>query len=313
MKTIELENLKKRYGNFILEASFVVNGGEFVSILGPSGSGKSTLLHIIAGFISPDAGKIFKDGKDITNVPANKREIGIVFQDYALFPYLTVYSNIAFGLKVKRKSPSLIKNKVYEIAERFGISDILKKYPDYISGGEKQRVALARAMIVKPEVLLMDEPLSSLDAKIREKLMKELRDFHKDFNVTVMYVTHDQTEAMFLSDKIVLLNDGKINQIGTPLDLYENPSTNFAKRFIGKMNFLKIDGRDVFVRPENVVINANGQFDGVIKDIIYLTGFAEIEISTEFGMILSKDFLRNIKGLKIGSHIRFDLLKIIQK
>jgi len=310
LKKLEVFNLKKKYGDFQLDVSFDVSSEEFVSILGPSGSGKSTLLHIIAGFINPDSGQILKNGKDITNMPANKRNIGVVFQDYALFPYLTVFSNIAFGLKVKRQSVAYIRNAVFEIAEKFGISKLLEKYPDYISGGEKQRVALARAMIVKPEILLMDEPLSSLDAKIREKLMKDLREFHKEFRITVIYVTHDQTEAMFLSDRIILLNNGKVDQIGTPLHLYENPSTDFAKRFLGKMNILKIDGKTIFVRPENVIFGKKGRFEGVIKDIIYLAGFAEIEVSTRFGTVIAREFLRNVKNLKVGSDIRFDLLQI---
>ncbi len=308
MKKLDISRLCKKYGNFELDVSFSVYEKEFISILGPSGSGKSTLLHLIAGFISPDSGKIFKDGADITNLPANKRNIGVVFQDYALFPYLNVFSNIAFGLRVKKEPSDLIKRKVYEIAERFDIADLLYKYPDYISGGEKQRVALARAMVVKPDILLMDEPLSSLDAKIREKLLKELRDFHRQFGITIMYVTHDQTEAMFLSDRIVLLNNGGVDQISTPLELYENPKTDFARRFIGKMNSITVNGKTLYIRPENVIVRNSGKFTGKIEDIIYLTGFAEIEISTEFGRVIARDFLRNVKGLKKGDAVKFDLL-----
>ncbi len=312
MKKLNISCLRKKYGNFELNVNFAVDENEFLSVLGPSGSGKSTLLHLIAGFIVPDSGKIFKDGYDITELPASKRNIGVVFQDYALFPYLNVFSNIAFGLKVRKEPSDVIKRKVYEIAEKFDITDLLYKYPDYISGGEKQRVALARAMIVKPDILLMDEPLSSLDAKIREKLLKELRKFHKQFGITVLYVTHDQTEAMFLSYRIVLLNNGSIDQISTPLELYENPKTDFAKHFIGKMNFITINGEVLDIRPENVVIRDSGKFEGRIEDIVYLAGFAEIEISARFGTVVARDFLRNVHNLKKGSMVKFDLIRNLE-
>ncbi len=308
MKKIELRNIRKTYGDFALEASLSVESGEFLSLLGPSGSGKTTLLHIVAGFVSPDSGKVIKDGKDITNLPTEKRNIGVVFQDYALFPYMNVFSNIAFGLRIKRIDRRSVKSEVLKIAERFEIENVLYKYPDHISGGEKQRVALARAMIVKPDVLLMDEPLSSLDAKIREFLMHELRDFHKEYEITVLYVTHDQNEAMFLSDRIALMNGGSIEQIGNPLEIYENPKTDFARKFIGKANFVKIEEKKFFVRPEDIVISKDGKYVGKVVDIAYLAGFAEITIHSEFGAIEARDFFRNVRRLKAGDVVKFDIV-----
>jgi len=309
---LTLLNIKKSFLNFSLRVSFSVREGEFFSLLGPSGSGKTTLLHIIGGFVIPDYGKIFKDNVDITHLPPNKRKIGIVFQDYALFPYLTVYGNIAFGLKLKKGvSKSEIDRRVHEIAETFGIEKILSKYPDMISGGEKQRTALARAMIVKPDVLLMDEPLSSLDAKIREKLMDELKKFHKEFGVTIIYVTHDQNEAMFLSDRVALINNGRIDQISTPLELYEHPQTPFARSFIGKMNILYVQGRTVYVREENVKIKESGKYRGIIEKILYRGSTAEIFINTDFGTVKALDFLRNTRQLKIGQNVYFDFEEVL--
>ncbi len=309
---LTLINITKTFPHFLLQVSLTIKDREFFSLLGSSGSGKTTLLHIIGGFVTPDSGRILKNEADITRLPPDKRNIGIVFQDYALFPYLTVYENIAFGLKLKKgMSKDEIDRRVVEIAETFGISKILNKYPDMISGGEKQRTALARAMIVKPDVLLMDEPLSSLDAKIREKLMDELKKFHKEFGVTIVYVTHDQNEAMFLSDRIALINNGQIDQISTPLELYEHPKTPFARSFIGKMNALQIQGKAVYVREENVKVGKNGKYQGVIEKILYQGSTAEIFINTDFGTVKAIDFLRNIRYLKIGQNVHFDFEEVL--
>ena len=309
---LTLINITKTFPHFSLKVSLAVKDGEFFSLLGPSGSGKTTLLHIIGGFVAPDNGRILKNEIDITYLPADKRNIGIVFQDYALFPYLTVYGNIAFGLKIKKGiSKKEIDRKVREVAETFGIAKILNKYPDMISGGEKQRTALARAIIVKPDVLLMDEPLSSLDAKIREKLMDELKKFHKEFGVTIIYVTHDQNEAMFLSDRVALINNGQIDQISTPLELYEHPKTPFARSFIGKMNVLHIQGKTIYVREENVKIKKSGKYRGIVEKIFYQGSTAEIFINTDFGTVKALDFLRNIRQLKIGQNVYFDFEEVL--
>lgn len=307
MKKVEVIKVKKDYPGFSINIDFYVDNGEFVSILGPSGSGKTTTLHIIAGFIRQDSGKIIKDGVDISALPPNKRNIGIVFQDYALFPYLTVFSNIAFGLNVKHIEKEQIKQTVYNLSEQLGITHILNKYPEMISGGEKQRVALARAMIVNPDVLLMDEPLSSLDAKIREKLMRDLKSFHKKFHTTIIYVTHDQSEAMYLSNQIILMNNGRIDQIGTPIELYEHPKTPFARTFIGKMNRIQINGKERYVRPEEIVIRKDGRMKGTIKEVLYLNGIVELHVEKDKENIVIRDLLRNVRHLKQGSTITFDI------
>ncbi len=307
MKKIALIGIKKSYPGFSLSVDFDVANGEFISILGPSGSGKTTVLHIIAGFIRQEHGKILKDGIDISFLPTSNRNIGVVFQDYALFPYLSVYSNIAFGLKIKHFESKRIKEAVFNIAEQFGITHILNKYPDMISGGEKQRVAVARAMVVKPDVLLMDEPLSSLDAKIRERLMEELKEFHQRFNTTIIYVTHDQAEAMYLAERIVLMDNGSVDQIDTPVNLYEHPKTVFAREFIGKINRLVVNGEIKYIRPEEIVMSRSGKFEGTVEGIVYLDSGVEVYVKMQDNRILVREFLRNVKGIKPGDVVRFDL------
>ncbi len=307
MIKLKLEHVKKKFGKFELHVDFSVYENEFVSILGPSGSGKTTTLHIIAGFVKPDSGKVIKSGSDITNLPVNKRNIGIVFQDYALFPYLNVYGNIAFGLKVKHLPKEKIRKSVFEISEKMNISGILNKYPDQISGGEKQRVALARAMVVNPDVLLMDEPLSSLDAKIRAELMEELKNFHKNSGATIIYITHDQNEAMYLSERIILLNNGKIDQIDTPISLYEHPKTPFAREFIGKMNKIFVHGKEIYVRPEKIVLKNDGKFEGKVLDVVFLEGIAEIKVNYKGSVILIRELARRVGELNKGQIIRFDI------
>ncbi len=306
MKKIALIGIKKRYPGFSLNVDFDVANGEFISILGPSGSGKTTVLHIIAGFIRQDEGRILKDGVDISFLPVSNRNIGVVFQDYALFPYLSVYSNIAFGLKIKHFDSKRVKKAVLNIAEQFGITHILNKYPDMISGGEKQRVAVARAMVVQPDVLLMDEPLSSLDAKIRERLMKELKEFHQRFNTTIIYVTHDQAEAMYLAGRIVLIDNGEIDQIDTPVNLYDNPKTAFAREFIGKINRLVVGREVIYIRPEEIIMSRTGQFEGVVEEIVYLDSVVEMSVTMQGNRILIREFLRNVRGIKPGDVVRFD-------
>jgi ABC-type Fe3+/spermidine/putrescine transport system ATPase subunit len=301
---LKLQEVSKNYQDFSIKVSFVVCEGEFVSILGPSGSGKTTILHIIAGFVAPDAGKIIKDGVDITNVRPEFRNIGIVFQDFALFPFLSVYSNIAFGLKLKHLPNEEIDEEVHKIADVFDIKDILFKYPDSISGGEKQRVALARAMIVKPDVLLMDEPMSSLDAKIAERLRDELIDFHKKFGITIIYVTHDQTEALYISDRIILMNSGFIEQIGTPIELYYHPQTQFAREFVGKINLVDFGSQTRYVRPEDIKLSKEkGNLKGVIVDIHYLGSTCEIIVSLGNSVLSVLDLTRNVGNLKIGDNV----------
>src|SRR6185295_5492660 len=213
--------------------------GEFVSFLGPSGCGKTTTLRMIAGFEKPTAGTITVDGKDITYKPPNQRNVGMVFQSYALFPNMTVADNIGFGLKVRKRPKAAIAKKVAELIDLMSLGGRADRYPWQMSGGQQQRVALARALAIEPEVLLLDEPLSALDAKIRIVLRKEIRAIQRQLGITTVYVTHDQEEALSLSDRVVVMSDGRIEQIGTPFEIYNFPATAFVASFVGTLNAIE--------------------------------------------------------------------------
>ncbi len=238
--SLEFECVRKGFGSVkaLDEISFSIKKGEFFSLLGPSGCGKTTLLRLVAGFEKPDSGRILLDGQDITNVPANQRPINTVFQSYALFPHLTVWDNIAFGLRIAKHSKEYIKKEVESMLALIQMEDHAYKKPDYISGGQKQRVAIARALVNRPRVLLLDEPLAALDLKLRQRMLLELDLIHDEVGITFLYVTHDQNEAMAVSDRIAILNRGKLEQIGRPIELYEAPQSSFVAAFIGDTNFL---------------------------------------------------------------------------
>jgi iron(III) transport system ATP-binding protein len=238
---IEFKDIQIKYGGFtaIDKLNLSINEGEFFTLLGPSGCGKTTTLRTLAGFISPSRGAVTVNGKDITNVPVEKRKIGIVFQSYALFPSMTVYDNIAFGLKVQKTEKAVIAQKVAAVAEKIDLTeDQLHRNVAELSGGQQQRVALARAIIMEPEILCLDEPLSNLDAKLRIGLRGELKRLQKNLGITTIYVTHDQEEALTLSDRIAVFNKGKIEQAGTPDEIYNKSATEFACDFIGDINKL---------------------------------------------------------------------------
>ncbi|MGO4936249.1 ABC transporter ATP-binding protein [Fundicoccus sp. Sow4_H7] len=238
---IEVNNLEIKYGDFtaIDNISFHVKQGEFFTFLGPSGCGKTTTLRAIAGFNSPSKGQIIVNDRDITHLAVEKREIGMVFQSYALFPTMTVFDNIAYGLKVDRKSKAEIQERVLELAQLVQLSENqLQKNISDLSGGQQQRVAIARALAKKPEIILFDEPLSNLDAKLRKQLRQELKRIQRETGMTTIYVTHDQEEALEMSDRIAVFNNGVIEQIGTPRDIYSNSQTEFVCNFIGEANYL---------------------------------------------------------------------------
>ena len=240
MKGVEVtvDRVTRSYGDFkaLDDVSVTINRGEFFSLLGPSGCGKTTLLRIIAGFDYPNEGGVYFDGKDILPIPPDQRQSNTIFQTYALFPHLTVYENIAFPLRLRKLSKDEIDTKVHQYVRLVQLEEHLYKKPSMLSGGQKQRVAIARALINEPSVLLLDEPLSALDAKLRQNLLVELDDIHDKVGITFIYVTHDQSEALSVSDRIAVMDKGKILQIGTPYEIYEAPSTRFVAQFIGETN-----------------------------------------------------------------------------
>jgi len=235
---VTVKDVSRAYGSFraLDNVSVEIKKGEFFSLLGPSGCGKTTLLRIIAGFDSPDAGSVLLDGKDILPLPPDKRQVNTVFQNYALFPHLSVYENVAFPLRLKKVPGTKLDTKVREYLHLVQLDGHIDKKPSMLSGGQKQRVAIARALINEPNVLLLDEPLSALDAKLRQNLLVELDHLHDQIGITFIYVTHDQSEALSVSDRIAVMNVGKVLQIGTPYEIYESPATDFVARFIGETN-----------------------------------------------------------------------------
>lgn len=240
MAFLDLTHVRKMFGeNTVVEDfSLATERGEFVSFLGPSGCGKTTTLRMIAGFERPTSGTITIDGADVTNRAPNQRNVGMVFQSYALFPNMTVAGNVGFGLKVRKREKSAIDKRVTELLALIGLPDKSDRYPYQLSGGQQQRVALARALAIEPQVLLLDEPLSALDAKIRIVLRKEIRDIQRSLGITTVYVTHDQEEALSLSDRVVVMSQGRIEQIGTPFEIYNFPATAFVASFVGTLNLV---------------------------------------------------------------------------
>lgn len=257
----------------IKDFSLEVEKGSFTTLLGPSGCGKTTLLRLISGFLEPQQGVIELDGVNQKGIEPNKRKIGMVFQDYALFPHMTVRKNIEFGLKLNKETKSEAAEKISQVAETLNLEDLLERYPDELSGGQQQRVALARALVLNPQVLLMDEPLSSLDSKLREHVREELRAVQQKLKITTVYVTHDQEEALSLSDKIAVINNGKLLQYGTPRDLYFKPQDNFTADFVGRANFVSIGDEQFIIRPEWFELNKSeqkGDIEGVVQSASFL-------------------------------------------
>lgn len=239
---VKFENIEIKYGDFVAieNLNLDIKEGEFFTFLGPSGCGKTTSLRALVGFLSPSKGKVYVGDKDVTNLPVEKRNIGMVFQSYALFPTMSVYDNIAFGMKVKKASKTEIDQKVHEVAAKIKITESqLKKNVSDLSGGQQQRVALARAIVLEPKILCLDEPLSNLDAKLRIDMRMELKRLQKELGITTLYVTHDQEEALTLSDRIAVFNNGYVEQVGTPYEIYNESTSEFVCDFIGDINRLK--------------------------------------------------------------------------
>ncbi|MDD4688988.1 MAG: ABC transporter ATP-binding protein [Eubacteriales bacterium] len=295
---IRLENLSMDYGGkeVLDNLSLEIGKNEFFTLLGPSGCGKTTTLRIIGGFENPTCGSVFFDGKNITDVPSNKRNLNTVFQRYALFPHLDVFDNIAFGLKIKKTDQKVIKEKVKSMLNLVGLAGYENRSIDQLSGGEQQRIAIARALVNEPEVLLLDEPLGALDLKLRKEMQIELKNIQQRLGITFIYVTHDQEEALTMSDRIMVMNKGYAQQIGTPIDIYNEPVNRFVADFIGESNiidgimikdrlvsfagvdFICVDGGfgenapvDVVIRPEDIKLSPNesGMLSGMVESILF--------------------------------------------
>jgi len=242
---VVLERVERRFGDVLALSALdlEIGTGEFLTLLGPSGCGKTTTLRMIAGFIDPTAGRILIDGRDVTPLPPNRREVGMVFQNYALFPHLTVAENIGFGMKQRGAPERERRTRVGELLDLIKLPGTEGRYPSELSGGQRQRVAIARAVAHPPQILLMDEPLGALDLKLREVMQQELRSIQRKLGITTLYVTHDQTEAMMMSDRIVVMNQGRVEQVGSGEDIYLRPATRFVAQFVGRINFLPAEVR----------------------------------------------------------------------
>jgi iron(III) transport system ATP-binding protein len=329
-------------------ATVSIEEGEFITLLGPSGCGKTTTLRLIAGFEFPTEGRIVLDGETINQLPPNQRDMAMVFQSYAIFPHLSVFENIAYGLKIRHLSGQTIRDKVRRVLELTELTGLENRAPNALSGGQQQRVALARALVMEPKVLLMDEPLSNLDAKLREVMRTEIRRIQQTLGITSVYVTHDQVEAMTLSDRIVVMNRGRIEQIGPPQEIYRHPHTTFVADFIGRANFVEGSVRQVHdhtvvvdvlgqtltvvqpeqpvhagqavklvVRPEAIqVVDQGGQFQGVVRWASYLGNLVEyeVEVAGQQISIIDTDPRHTVihpQGHEVGLQILEDCIYVL--
>ena len=306
---IIVENVSKQFDSFTAldQVSLEIKNGALVALLGPSGSGKSTLLRTIAGLEVPDSGRIWLANEDATNKTVEERNIGFVFQHYALFKHMTIRQNIGFGLEIRKIPKKAIQSRVNDLMELIQLQGLGERYPNQLSGGQRQRVALARALAVEPEVLLLDEPFGALDAKVRKDLRDWLRKLHDEVNVTTVFVTHDQEEAMEVADEIVVMNKGKIEQIGSPAEIYDHPATPFVMSFIGPVNILNgssclledhssSSDSKVFVRPHDVLVEREqtspNSTPAYVKRLIHLGWEVQVELSLENGETVKAVFTK---------------------
>lgn len=313
MSYLKINNVFKSYDQkrVLNNISLDIEEGEFLCLLGPSGCGKTTLLRIIAGLEDVNSGTIILQDKDITNLEPSKRGFGIVFQSYALFPNMTAYNNIAFPLKERKVSKEKIDNKVKEVLETVGLTNEAHKYPKALSGGQQQRIAIARALALEPKFLLLDEPMSALDAKVRHKLRMDIKRLQKELNITTIMVTHDQEEAITMADKIAILNGGDIMQIGTPEEIYQNPQNLFTAQFIGDTNCFDNGDSILTVRPEYVQIEKSTKenYQGIISNIEFRGNLLRVEIKDK----LNENFIISDASIKEWVNLNLvegDLVKI---
>ena len=274
---ISIKGLTRTFGEVraVAGVDLDIYEGEFLTLLGPSGSGKTTVLRMIAGFEKPDAGVILLGNKDVAQLPPYERDVNTVFQDYALFPHMKVLTNIEYGLRVKGVNKDERRTRALEALKQVRLEGYEDRKPSQLSGGQRQRVALARALVNRPAVLLLDEPLGALDLKLREQMQLELKELQREVGITFIFVTHDQEEALTMSDRIAVFNNGRIEQLGTPREIYENPRSAFVSEFVGQTNKLNIDGRRINVRPEHITLSKSGNtqghsISGTVTDLIFV-------------------------------------------
>lgn len=313
---VELKDINKTYAGYQASnhVSFGIEQGRLIALLGPSGSGKTTILRMIAGLETPDSGEIVIDGKVVNNIPASERGIGFVFQNYALFRYMTVYDNIAFGLNVKKENKKYIDERVHELLKLISLDGLEKRYPSQLSGGQRQRVAFARALAPNPHLLLLDEPFAAIDAKVRQELRSWLKEMIEKLGITSIFVTHDQDEAIEVADEIIITNKGHIEQKGTPLEIYQNPQTAFAATFFGQTSqitnyqsfhsFPKVDNVDkAIIRPEFVKVSKKNEVqrfgpsasEGVVERVSFRGDSLELLVNVNDNQIIAKRGLEEKK------------------
>jgi putative spermidine/putrescine transport system ATP-binding protein len=324
---IRLSSLRKSYGEVVAVdgIDLDVERGEFFTLLGPSGSGKTTTLRMIAGFERPDAGEIELGGRDVSRLPPFERNVNTVFQDYALFPHMTVQENVEYGLKVKRVAKGERRERAAEALRSVRLEGYGGRKPAQLSGGQRQRVALARAIVNRPQALLLDEPLGALDLKLRQELQLELKELQQELGMTFVYVTHDQEEALTMSDRIAVFNEGRIEQVGTPATMYEHPATRFVAGFIGTSNIIDRDGRVFTVRPEKIRVLGEEAVDGEpgsIRAAVYVGPFTKLVVALDRGGELtvveqnletSSSDVREMEGRRVRLHWSPDVEFVVKE
>ena len=303
---LSLKNISKKYKDkeILKNISFDIKEGELICILGPSGCGKTTLLNIIGGFISDFSGDVFLSDENINNVPPEKREIATVFQSYGLFTHKNVIDNVSYGLKLLKIDKNTREKRAKEMLEKVGLAGYEKKKIKELSGGEQQRVAIARSMVLNPKLLLLDEPLSNLDVHLRDVMRKEIKRIQKQFGVTMIIVTHDQEDAFKLADRVIVINEGHIEQIGTPEELYKKPKNNFISSFIGENNIID---EDLIIRPEEISIKLNSSGEGKVVDVTYLGATVEYLVETSDGNTLKVLTMSTVERFNNGDKVSIQI------
>ncbi|MFC6463616.1 ABC transporter ATP-binding protein [Marinilactibacillus sp. GCM10026970] len=310
---VQIEQVFKTYpnGDGVRDVNLDIYEGEILTLLGPSGCGKTTILRVLGGFNEVTSGKVKIDGEDVTTLSPEKRPTGMVFQSYNLWPHMTVYENLAFGMKLRKIPAKEIKKDITEMLALLKMEGTEKKYPTQLSGGQQQRIAIARSLLLKPAVLLLDEPFSALDAKIRMQMREELKRIQSELNITVVFVTHDQEEAMALSHRIVVMNKGEMAQVGTPSEIYDAPKDAYVASFIGQMNFLEVDNSSKAFRPEDIKITESeaSEFRGIVQSIMMLGHYASVLIDYE-GLVI-KAFVPREQATQLSERqeVFFDIKK----